>query len=98
MNRFTFTLMNYGADLVLDSLLKSGLESGIKNIYTNDAFFITVEFNNGLTMRAWNVNKYYAWLHEGIFTFPDGKCYRWQDGRPKRKTMARLYKSLRNFF
>jgi len=96
MNRFTFTPMNYSIDRPLNALLTKAMDSGIKTVTGKDSYYLNITFKDGSHLNAWNVNKYYAWLSRGRFTYPnkeDGE-YNWNDARPSRSTMARLYKML----
>lgn len=96
MNKFTFILMNYGIDRALNSILTQAMNSGIKSISGGDNYYLKIIFNDGSKLKAWNVNRYYGWLSKGCFTYPnkeDGE-YNWNNARPHKNTMARLYKML----
>ena len=95
MNRFTFTFMNHGIDYVLDSYLNQALDSGIASVTECNSYYITIYFNDGSRLNAWNENKYYAWLTTGVFTMPNLDTFKWNNSRPKRKTMARLFNELK---
>lgn len=91
MNRFTFTMMNYGHDHILSSILSNAMDSGIKSISSISRYYISIKFNNGSEMNAWHENRYYAWLSQGSIINKDGSEYMWKDARPSRAVMARLY-------
>ena len=87
--------MNYSVDRALDALLTKAMDSGIKAVTGGD-YYLDITFNDGSHLNAWNVNRYYAWLCKGRFAYPnkdDGE-YSWCNARPRRATMARLYKML----
>ena len=87
--------MNDSVDPLLDSILNKAMDSGIKDATGKNSYYLDIAFNDGSRLDAWNVNKYYGWLSRGVFTYPDNKRnYVWVDGRPKKSTMARLYKML----
>lgn len=99
MNRFTFTPMNERADYFLSALLNKAMDSGAKSIKeTHSGFYLVITFNDESKVKAWNKNKYYAWLNEGVFTYPPqtGGEYTWYYKRPTRATMARLLKIIKN--
>ena len=89
--------MNYGVDRTLDIILTKAMGSGIKSVKQIDGYYLDITFNDGAYVKIWNSNKYYAWLSIGSFMFPDREdgIYRWNYERPRRKTMARLYKMLK---
>jgi len=100
MNRFTFTVMVYPPDRVLTSYLMQAMDSGIKiaNGVDGRGAYLEIAFLDGSSIIAWNVNRYYAWLSRGVFTFPDKSMrgYKWDDSRPSKSAMARLYKMLKH--
>lgn len=54
----------------LDTIIAEGLESGIKK-YTHDMHHLYIDFNNGVSGRLWNENRYYGWLGHGVITTID---------------------------
>lgn len=87
--KFRFTLFNDRVDNFLDSILNRKLIIGIKEIDKIDGHYITIIFNDNTRMVAWNSNKWYAWLSQGLIG-----NYTWKDGRPRRKTMRKLYNQI----
>ena len=96
MDRFTFTMMNHEIDRVLNSIVSKAMDSGIKSVSSRNNYYITIEFNDGSVLDAWNSNKYYAWLSSGVFIYPkkDNGSYKWKDSRLSKSTMSRLCKML----
>ncbi len=88
--------MNYSVDRALNAILTKAMDSGIKAVTGENSYYLDIEFKDGSRINVWNVSRYYAWLARGRFTYPnkdDGE-YSWNDARPYRATMARLYKML----
>ena len=99
MNKFSFTTMLYRVDYLLDMLLNRAMNSGVEQIkYTLRDFEIEINFYDGSRLIAWNKNRYYAWLSCGSFFYPKqtGGGYNWNNERPTRATMARLYKIIKD--
>lgn len=96
INRFTFKSFNYGVDHVLDEILIISIKSGILKI-NQSHYDIEIFFGNGYCMKAWNANKYHAWLNEGEFYLKD-KTYQWNGFRPKKSTMSYLLKEMSKFY
>lgn len=96
MNRFSFTMMLYKHDPVISALLSGCMDSGISAVKTNSKYSIIVTFKDGSELYAWNSNRYYGWLSEGRISQPDKSMYQWEEARPSREVMARLYNMLKN--
>jgi hypothetical protein len=97
INRFTFTLMLYGSDPILDALFTQAMDSGLISAKpTNHGYYLLLVFKDGSIIKVWNANKYYAWLSRGVFCYPDDSIepFFWDSIRPRKSTMARLYKLL----
>lgn len=97
-NKFTFILMTYPVDPVINGLLSNAIDYGIRSISTKNEYYIDVEFGDGSVMSAWNANRYYAWLNCGTFTQANGVKYKWLESRPKRSTMNKFYKAISSHF
>jgi hypothetical protein len=93
----TSITFNYNVDPVLDSALKVCIKSGLKSINSVNSYFTNVVFNNGTKLQYWNENKYHAWMNEGVFEFPNGERYHFDDSRPTAKTMYKMKCLLSNF-
>lgn len=76
----------YKSDPILDILLIYLKEVGIKN-YTCDSYHTLITFNDGTKLNYWNVNKWYAWMSEGVVNFSNGKSYRWNHSMPSNKVL-----------
>jgi hypothetical protein len=93
----TAFIFNYEIDSFLNSILNQCLKSGLKSVNSESSFYATIIFNNGIKFTYWNVNRYYAWLKKGVFEFPDGNTYNYDDARPSAKTMYKMRRALENF-
>lgn len=89
-------LCNHNVNETLDLLLKVHMKTGIKSV-DEGYHHINVVFNSGAVLKAWNANKYYAWLSDGSITYTDNK-FTWADVRPKRGTMYDLKCLLTGYF
>jgi hypothetical protein len=83
---------NEGVDEIVDMLLRAGIESGIASLKMSQ-YDLTIEFCNGKTMRAWNGNKYYAWLGHGRI----GE-YVWSSARPSTEAMVLLRDAIKQYY
>lgn len=97
-----FVGFNHGVDIVLDTLLNKILDSNRITDYIEERCHFTIEFEDGTTVKAWNNNKWYAWMCIGEIKISDNKntcnyTYKWNDKRPKRKTMNRMLAALDSF-
>ncbi|MDA3780349.1 MAG: hypothetical protein PF487_09070 [Bacteroidales bacterium] len=103
MNRFTLQVFTYEVDPVLDNLLNKGLNQGIKQVYNEYSINMKIIFNDGSSFDAANKGStYFEWLKEGKYLYPKDKHgfqsqYNWSQARPTRKTMERLYNTLKQF-
>ena len=97
MNRISFTMMNHKHDPVISALLSDCMDSGIAAVETNGKYSINVTFKDGSKLNAWNANRYYAWLSQGWIEQPNESKYQWEEARPSRDVMARLYNMLKNY-
>lgn len=80
-----------GYDLLLSRCLDSGIYS-VKESY----YEIELVFNNGVSLNAWNANRWYSWIKDGRFRFPSGKVKQYS-GMVTNNTMARVLDSLEEF-
>ena len=87
-------IFNETKDNFYDKLLLKCLESGIDEILEYEENNVEVLFNNGAKFVFWNSSKYYAWLDEGLFTFPNQKKIHFKHSRPSAKAMYLLEKQL----
>lgn len=85
---------NEPIDEVLDMLILGGLRGGISSVtVTNQYLGLIVEFKNGVVLKAWNHNRYYAWLQCGSI----GE-YQWNGGRPAAETMVKLKDAIKDYY
>lgn len=87
-----FCVLNYSVDKVLDTILSKCIDSGIKS-YKTTAYFMNIDFNNGINAVLWNANKYYAWISEGYIG-----TYSFRGVQPSKKTMRKLNKEIEKYF
>jgi hypothetical protein len=83
-------MMNDSVDVILDSMLKRAIKSGLKSLSSISEYYLVIEFNDGTKATMWNANRYCAWLSKGNIE-KDDKNYQWNNARPSRSTMAKLY-------
>jgi hypothetical protein len=87
----------YPLDRFVDRLFRNSLYSGIKEL-KKDTHHIEVTFNDGVTINAWNANKWYAWLSHNGFVHKEGKLiHKWNDVRPSAKTMFKLNRAMKRY-
>ena len=85
----------YSTDKKLNIILNNCLDSGIQKIEKESFGYITIKFNNNVSYRYWDANKYYGWLSSGKF-FGDIE-YNYREGMPTIPTMYRLKKVIEKF-
>lgn len=86
-------MFNEEVDECLDLLLRKSMRSGISSVSLKNEFWIAIRFNDGVSMRAWNTNRWYSWLHRGML----GE-YEWVNARPKANTMAELRGAIKRYY
>jgi len=91
--RTTFTF-NHQFCKKYDAQLSFHLSSGIKSINKNSEFEINITFNDETIFKAWNANKWYAWLANATFSAPYNN---YNKVRPSATTMLLLDKAIKNF-
>jgi hypothetical protein len=91
---FWFPRWNHKIDPIVDRFLQAGLSAGIQKVRSNDHYYATVTFKNGVIYSFWNLNRYYAWLHSGTFN-KNGETYRYGDARPSRGVMYDFIEALK---
>lgn len=79
-----FSDMNYKKCNVVDAIINSKLDVGIKDLQISH-YFIWLKFKDGVESRLWNANKYHAWLCNGYVG-----NHKWNGVRPSKATMRRL--------
>ena len=93
-----FTLFTYGVSAIADKLLNKIIaDNKLKNIIL-DNYDMTFVFENDITVRLWNHNKWYAWACRGVIQKKDRLVFSWDDERPRRKTMNKILKLADRFF
>ena len=86
-------MFNDPYDECLDLMLQKCLNHGIRSISLKNQCWITIEFGNGVILKGWNFNRWYAWLHQGSL----GE-YQWADARPSANTMADLRREIKYYY
>jgi len=82
-------IRNRGVDFNLDAIIEKILTGKEPKLEISE-FEIKLE-NDDYRFEAWNENKYYAWLHRGVYeNKKTGYKYRWEDSMPSR-FMAELF-------
>jgi hypothetical protein len=76
----------YPVNETLTSLLRFALRSGVEEIGC-DQTFITIKFKNGMTMTAWNHERYNGWLSLGSIRNARGKLFTWSRMMPSAKIL-----------
>jgi hypothetical protein len=79
--------------VILDSCIKSGI-----NKINYQGYRIFIDFGNGYTMHAWNANKFYSWLSDGTVKDGEELIYKWEDERPRAKTMYKLNRLITSYY
>ena len=93
-----FTLFNYNVSPTADKLLNKIItDSKLKNVIIND-YDMTFVFENDITVRLWNRNKWYAWASRGDIRKKEKFVFSWIDERPRRRTMNKLLELADRFF
>lgn len=87
----------------LTNLLLVCVSTGVEKIeIKNNSYHARVTFQNGVAIRYWNCNKYYAWwesgevLDSGNITAYEG--FRWRNACPSKKAMRAFRKAVRKRF
>lgn len=93
-----FTIMNDDVDELLDSLLSNLIENKTIIDVKDEDYYLYIEFSNGVIANMWNANRYYAWLCIGTISENNSVIYKWNYARPRKKTMRKLRKKLRDFY
>lgn len=89
--------LNDKVDKELDNKISYYLKHFTVKLIQRDEFYIYITFKENLvTLKLWNRNKYYAWCTDGCFLDSPNE-YEWNNKRPKRSTMWKLYKLLKNY-
>lgn len=93
-----FTIMNHGVDETLDSLLSNIIDNKTIIDVKVKYLYLCIEFSNGIIADVWNANRYYAWLCIGTISENNSVIYKWNYARPRKKTMRKLRRKLRDFY
>jgi hypothetical protein len=81
---------NYPVNQALDDHLNDLLSMPITDI-TQGEHEILIVFQGLATLRAWNANRFYAWLHRGSIAVSGKEVFTWYEARPRAKTLVALY-------
>lgn len=82
-------------DRVLSALIDN--RSIVDVTYTTGNYYIEVVFQGGYVLKAWNKNKYYAWLKKVTILGPEGETILKSDYMVSCKTMYKLRNKLKKF-
>lgn len=93
-----FTIMNDDVDECLDFLLSNIIDNKTIIDVKGDYYYLRIEFSNGIIADVWNANRYYGWLSNGTIIKNNSVIYKWKDVRPRKKTMRKLRRKLRDFY
>lgn len=93
-----FTIMNDSVDEALDSLLSNIIDNKTIIDVKGENCYLCIEFSNGIIADVWNANRYYAWLSSGTIRENNSVIYKWDYARPRKKTMRKLRRKLRDFY
>lgn len=84
-------------ELVLSECIKSGISSYSESKEGKKLFRKTVIFNNNVIYEFWDVNKYYAWLSDGEFIFPNPELnFKYKNSRPSYFTLMSFNEAIKN--
>lgn len=89
---------NNPVDKVYDELLLSLITNQKITSCDIQKYYITIEFSNGVFFKAWNENKYYAWLQNGRFYKETGEDIFKSSDMVSIKTMYLLREAIQRFF
>ena len=89
-----FTNFNYVVSEELDAVLSETLNTRKLEKAEYDGYYVTLHFEGGVSIKAWNENRYFAWLASGTVEKDGETILRWDGARPRRRTMNRLLKLL----
>lgn len=89
-----FTNFDYEVSEELDAVLRKALNTRKLEKAEYDEYYVTLHFEGGVRIKAWDVNRYFAWLARGSVEKDGETILRWDGARPRRKTMNRLLKLL----
>ena len=82
----------------INDIFKHCLESGISKIIEDSRYQLTIKFKNDIIIKAWNSNKYYAWLIHGTIIKDGNILLDYNEERPSLKTMALLRKTIDQYY
>lgn len=82
----------------LTRIFQDCMETGVSEV-KEISHFIIIIFNNGIKIKFWDANHYYAWMSQGeVFNLIDNKkIYTWYDSRPSAKIMYKMKKLLKEY-
>jgi len=89
-------MFNERWDSGVDKVFQKLLERDIVALDRESWMMAWVEFSGGIVLKFWDANKYYAWCDFGVVK-AGGVEFEWHRARPKRKTMAKFYRKLRDY-
>lgn len=90
-----FTNLNYGVSEELDTVLREALNTLKLEKAEYGEYYVTLHFEGGVSIKAWDENRYFAWLVRGSVEKDGETILRWDGVRPRRRTMNRLLKLLK---
>ena len=88
--------LTYDIDPMYSTVLNKCIDSGIETVDV-DGYDGVITFGNGYEYTFWNANRFYAWLHRGVFYHEvDDEILKFNTSQPDMITMYRLLKTLRD--
>lgn len=90
-----FTNFNHEVSEELDAVLRETLNTRKLEKAEYGEYYVTLHFEGGVRIKAWDENRYFAWLARGTVEKYGETILRWDGARPRRRTMNRLLKLLK---
>lgn len=92
-----FTSLNYPVCEEVDAVLCKILDKRqLSGVDTNE-YYMMLHFGDNVAVRIWNTNRWYGWMMRGEVSIGDVSIFKWNECRPRRRTMNVIIKKVSCF-
>jgi hypothetical protein len=89
-------LFSYSVGKILDRNLENLLTYKLIDL-SIDGYYFYMDFENGYCLKAWDTNKWYAWMCRGSISRNGELIFEWCEDRPRRRTFRRFRRLYRKY-
>ncbi len=88
----------YPENEILTCVIKQCLSGTITSVeFVEEGYYLVATFDNGISIRGWNRDQFFAWFFHGKITEDNEIIYQWSGSMPSRMCMYYLNVKIQEF-